>query len=498
MPNEERRPIGHAWLRRELALAVPRPATESYVVAGSRRTEVRGSRIVELYPRQYATDESVASHIRFALRREPVDLAVLVAAFKAKVLLTLASFAAFALFIYPAAVRGDRGTLLEALLLPNPICAPVLSAVAKHELQILYTQIDRDADSRPRFTRHEYRVNPQDYFYPASAIKLAGALLALEKLNQLGIAGVDRHTPVRIDSAYSGQTAVREDPTAPDGLPTIAHYIRKLFAVSDNDAYNRLYEFVGQQRMNEGLWEKGYWDVRLTHRLAMVRSPEENRHTNPLAFYQGDQILYRQPMLVNPHTWRAPAPILKGEGHIQGGALVAAPKDFAGSNYMAMEVLQDLLVAVFFPEELPAERRFDLRPDDYRFLYRAMSMLPRQCPHSQYDPERYYDSYAKFFLFGDRKEPMPESVRIFNKVGLAYGYVTDNAYVVDFERGVEFLLTAVVLVNENGIFNDGVYEYDEVGLPFLAELGRVIYAYELERKRAHRPDLSKWRVNYGP
>ena len=127
-----------------------------------------------------------------------------------------------------------------------------------------------------------------------------------------------------------------------------------------------------------------------------------------------------------------------------------------------------------------------------------MSMLPRECPHPQYDPKKYYDSYVKFFLFGDSKAPMPDSVRIFNKVGLAYGYVTDNAYIVDFERGVEFLLTAVVLVNENGIFNDGAYEYDEVGLPFLAELGRVIYAYELERQRAHRPDLSKWRVNYGP
>ena len=409
-----------------------------------------------------------------------------------------AAVAAFATFIYPAAVRGDGGTLLEALLRSNPICAPGLAAAAKREVQILYTQIDRDSDNRPHFTRHEYRVDPQDYFYPASAIKLAGALLALEKLNQLGIAGVDRHTPVRIDSAYSGQTEVREDPTAPDGLPTIAHYIRKLFAVSDNDAYNRLYEFVGQQRMNEGLWEKGYRDVRLTHRLALARSPEENRHTNPLAFYRGNQVLYQQPMLVNPHTWRAPAPIPKGEGYIQDGELVAAPKDFAGSNYMSVQVLQDLLMATFFPEELPAKRRFNLRPDDYRFLYRAMSMLPRECPHPQYDPEKHYDSYVKFFLFGDNKEPMPDSVRIFNKVGLAYGYVTDNAYVVDFERGVEFLLTAVVLVNENGIFNDGAYEYDEVGLPFLAELGRVIYAYELERKRAHQPDLSKWRVNYGP
>ena len=334
--------------------------------------------------------------------------------------------AVFATFIYPAAIYGDGGTLLEALLRSNPICAPVLAAAAKHEVQILYTQIDRDAANQPHFTHHEYRVNPKTYFYPASTIKLAGALLALEKLNQLSIAGVDRRTPVRIDSASSRQTAVHTDPTAPAGLPTIAHYIRKLFAVSDNDAYNRLYEFVGQQRMNEGLWEKGYRDVRLTHRLAIVRSPEENRHTNPLAFYRGDQVLYRQSMLVNPHTWRAPAPILKGEGHIQDGALVSAPKDFAGSNYMSVEVLQDLLMAVFFPEELPTERRFDLRPDDYRFLYRAMSMLPRECPHPQYDPEKYYDSYVKFFLFGDNKEPMPDSVRIFNKVGLAYGYVADK------------------------------------------------------------------------
>ena len=80
--GKKRHPIGHAWLRRELGLSVPPPAVESYVVAGARRTETHGSRIVELYPRQYATDGSVASHLRFALRHEPVDLGVLAAAFK--------------------------------------------------------------------------------------------------------------------------------------------------------------------------------------------------------------------------------------------------------------------------------------------------------------------------------------------------------------------------------------------------------------------------------
>ena len=81
--SEGGNPTGHAWLSRELNLAVPPPAVESYVVAGARRTEVRGRRIVEQYPRQYATEESIVAHLRFALRHEPIDLGVLVATFKA-------------------------------------------------------------------------------------------------------------------------------------------------------------------------------------------------------------------------------------------------------------------------------------------------------------------------------------------------------------------------------------------------------------------------------
>jgi hypothetical protein len=80
--NDGRQPVGHAWLRRELAPSVPSPAVESYVLAGARRTEVHGPRVVELYPRQYAPDGTVVSHLRFALRHEPLELGVMVAALK--------------------------------------------------------------------------------------------------------------------------------------------------------------------------------------------------------------------------------------------------------------------------------------------------------------------------------------------------------------------------------------------------------------------------------
>lgn len=69
------------WLRATFAPQSPIPYTESYLVAGARRTEVIGSRTVEFYPRSYATGDDIVANLRFALRYEPLDLGVLVATF---------------------------------------------------------------------------------------------------------------------------------------------------------------------------------------------------------------------------------------------------------------------------------------------------------------------------------------------------------------------------------------------------------------------------------
>jgi hypothetical protein len=85
-------------------------------------------------------------------------------------------------------------------------------------------------------------------------------------------------------------------------------------------------------------------------------------------------------------------------------------------------------------------------------------------------------------------EPNPK-IRIFNKYGDSYGYVIDNSYFVDFGNKVEFLLTAVVQSNEDGIYNDNKYEYERICYPFLKKLGQVIYEQELKRKKKHLPRL---------
>ncbi|MEM6841757.1 MAG: serine hydrolase [Bacteroidota bacterium] len=381
---------------------------------------------------------------------------------------------------------------------------PILDSVINHpetfELQIFYTQIDRDSANQASFTSYYYGIDTNNYFYPASTVKMPAAFLALEKLNELNIDGLTKYSTMLTDSAADGQTRVTEDLTSESGIPSVAHYIKKIFLVSDNDAFNRLYEFLGQEYLNDQLHAKGYNQLHIIHRLAIFNTPEQNRRTNPVSFYDNANILYQQNLTESSRDFRVQTQNLrKGVGFMRNDSLINEPKDFSQNNFIAARTLQDMLKAVIFPDAVPKKQQFDLTEDDYQFLYRYMSQLPSETTFPNYaadTTEDYYDSYVKFFLFGDTKESLPKSIRIFNKIGMAYGYLTDNAYVVDFESNTEFLLTAVVYVNKNQILNDGVYEYDEVGIPFLADLGRAIFEYELARERPHLPDLSKYQVTY--
>ena len=91
---------------------------------------------------------------------------------------------------------------------------------------------------------------------------------------------------------------------------------------------------------------------------------------------------------------------------------------------------------------------------------------------------------------------MPASVRVFNKVGWSYGFLTDVSYVVDFNKHIEYMLAATVYVNSDDILNDSKYDYDAIGYPFLYHLGQTIYQYETKRERKHMPDLSAFQIQY--
>ncbi|MGB5458380.1 MAG: serine hydrolase [Eudoraea sp.] len=356
----------------------------------------------------------------------------------------------------------ENNPMALVLASPNTSIRKVIDSVDQYEVQILYTQIDRSDDSIV-LTDYEFQLDDMNYFYPASTVKLPIAVLALEKLNLRDSINRHRRYYIEGDSVEN----------------TFAEDISKILSVSDNHANNRLLEFQGQDDINSRLENKGIHPVRISHRLGIH---SDDVTTKPLILYINDSTTGTSTPIINLE----PLPlnlkrIKKGVGFYENDSLHSEPFDFSYKNYYPVSSQHIVLKRIIFPELFKTNERFNLSEDQREFLLTAMHTLPKD---AGYDPQEYYDGYCKFFIYGDSKENIPEHIKIYNKVGFAYGTLTDCAYITDEKNNVEFMLTATILVNSDGIFNDDKYEYDEIGIPFLAALGREFYDYELKRKKA--------------
>jgi hypothetical protein len=375
----------------------------------------------------------------------------------------------------------------------------VTTAADKYKVQIIFTQINRLKDNKPVLKHHTFHLDTLAYFFPASMVKLPTVLLALEKINDLKIAGLNKFTPMKTQRGYSCQSATSAAEYSKEhGYASIAHYIKDVLVASGNLSYDRLYEFVGQKALNEKLWEKGYTSAQITSRYGSICTRGENRVTNPIIFMQGDTIIYSQPMETNPNTYKKEIKNIQvGKGQVQAdGTIIYEPRDFTFSNSISLKDLHEILIATMLPIALPAQKRFRLTKEDYRFLHRYMSMVPTESKDPSYDRGYYNPCRMKYLVWGSECNTYPDkNIRIFNKVGLAAGFLTDCAYIVDFEAKAEFFLSATIYVSTDNIVG-GNYNYYKVGMPFLKYLGQVLLDLERRRKKKNLPNLDFYKHDY--
>ena len=384
---------------------------------------------------------------------------------------------------------GAPDSLLVDLMKQHPDqFDSLLANPNQYRIQILYTQINRDKYNIPHFKEYSYRLNPNEYFYPASTVKFPLSVLALEKLNNLKVLGLNKSTTAIYDSVTARQETIYNNPYAFDGRQTIEQAIKEVLVVSDNNAANRLYEFLGQDYIHKQLASKGYPDVYIRNRLELGRTPLENRQTQQIHFFDtNDKIIYSQPAQNNTN----PLPyyhVYIGKGYLNNNdSLVNEPLNFSEKNKISLSDLHHILQSVIFPDQTPKKQRFNLNKEDRQFLLQWMHTTPTESIYPTYDSSEYYPAYAKFLMLGSERVSIPSNLKIFSKAGDAYGFLLDNAYIIDTDTKVEFMLSAVIYVNSDGILNDNQYDYRTIGLPFMKNLGNTIYRYELCRKRAYQP-----------
>lgn len=391
-------------------------------------------------------------------------------------------------------------TYLEKLLKTHPDkFAHILNHPQKNQVQILYTQIDRDKNNVPHFKTYSYNLDDHRYFFPASTVKLPTLIFALEKINKLKISGLNKESTMITGADFDKQTAVEKDSTSENGLPSIQHYIKKILLVSGNDAYNRLYEFVGRAEINKRLKDYGLTTSRILNRYAVKDTELTSRHTNPVTFYDNGKMIYNQPGKFDPENYPIElSNLVMGKAYLDSSdRLVNKPFNMTNRNAFSMTDQQEVMKKLIFPEAFPLKEQFQLTPDDYKLIYTYMSKYPTESDYPNYDPKENWSTSAKFLFYGaDSTITAEPNIRIFNKYGDSYGFIIDNSYFVDFKNKVEFLLTAVVQSNDDEIYNDSKYEYKEVCYPFMKNLGQVIYQTELKRKKKYLPDLTKYKMKY--
>lgn len=345
---------------------------------------------------------------------------------------------------------------------------PDLAAMAHrpgYRVQILAQY--RKKGSR-RWQKTSWQLTPGRWFSTASVAKLPMALLACEKIAALGL-GLD----ARI--GFTQAPIGGEWPATEPDFEVFARTLNRIFTISENPPFNRLYDFLGVDAMHARLTALGYPSARLISRMSAPVIDNARTRAGQVQDASGT-VVFGFPERIGTIRGSALAETSTGRGFLSDdGVLIDGPHDFSKANFIALADSQQMLKAIIDPDSVPAAQRWAIPEPMRRELLDIMARMPRQSTDPVYDPSTYYDGYARFFMIGDGKADKPESLHLIGKSGEAYGFLTDVSFITEDGRDRELLLSANIYVNADGIFNDDVYEYESLGYPFLAALGRAVW-----------------------
>ena len=345
----------------------------------------------------------------------------------------------------------------------------ILKNKENHELQIIYTEIKRDKEGEPDFIDFEFQVDENNYFYPASSIKLPIVILTLDKINELRSEGINVSLTSKITLSPLDQEMSL---TQKDSITSFQNLIADIFLVSDNSASNVLIDFVGYNHFNTKMNQAGFNKTYLNHKF----SPDPYYTIDwEIKTMLNDRISSnedRDIVTADDNTLG----LKKGEKKFKDGIVEFGSLDFSQKNRSSIMDMHNIIKRIIFPSKFDDDNAFNLNVEDYDFLRYWMSRYTYEDLGDKFRTDKkYFDSYNKFFIHGSDTVVNNRNIRVYNKLGQAYGTSVDNAYIRNYQDDIEFILTATIYTNKNKTINDNVYEYDETAIPFLAKLSQSLY-----------------------
>ena len=351
----------------------------------------------------------------------------------------------------------------------NDFLKEIIKEKEDYEIQILLTKIDQ-YNSKVDFQEYKYQLDDNKYFYPASTIKLPIVVLTLKKINELRSKGSEITLKSKIILNFKddySELVIR------DSITSFQNLIADVFLVSDNSASNILIDFIGYNYFNHEMENAGFDKTYLNHKFnpdPYVNSTWQisDLDNNIISSINDNQKIIKADEKTNG--------LEKGERRYFKGEILDESLNFSEKNRSSITDMHNLIKYIFYPEIFDSTNTFNLNVEDYDFLRYWMSRFTYEDIGEKFiGDEKFFETYNKFFIHGDEQSVSNEQIRVYNKIGQAYGTSIDNGLIKNYQDNVEFILTATIYTNKNKVINDNLYEYDDLAVPFLAKLSRAIY-----------------------
>lgn len=357
----------------------------------------------------------------------------------------------------------------------------IIDRKKEYRVQIAYTQIDQTSNGEPIKKTYTFDTDKY-YYYAASVVKFPAAVFCLEKFNRLSKYGISLFDSFDINNTACA-SLTNENLWKNKSPQNFSFLLKNLLVISDNNAFNPIYDFVTPIEFAQRFEELNFKHAVICRRFAKC-DMTANSKVNAISFFDAFCNVKMEQLAMNfdfvnsysgrlsPHVGRA----------YLAEKLEKRPFDFSDYNYVSLSDLHRLMQWVIFEDSA----QLKLRSSDFSFLKNTLSEYPRSLGLKDFDETKMPDSYMKYFWRADSNQTViPPRFHLYNKVGQAYGFLTDCMYFKDDENGVEFFLTASIYVNKNETLNDGKYEYSSIGFPFLENIFAAIYNWEVERRMEH-------------
>ena len=351
----------------------------------------------------------------------------------------------------------------------NDFLIEIIKDKQDYEIQVLLTKINQ-YNSQVNFQEYKYQLDDNKYFYPASTIKLPIVVLALKKINELRSKGSEITLKSKIILNYKddySELVIR------DSITSFQNLIADVFLVSDNSASNILIDFIGYNYFNDEMKNAGFDKTYLNHKFnpdPYVNSTWEisDLDNNIISSLNDNQKIIKADDKTNG--------LEKGDRRYFKGEILDESLNFSKKNRSSVTDMHNLIKYIFYPEIFDSTNNFNLNVEDYDFLRYWMSRFTYEDIGEKFiGDENFFETYNKFFIYGDEQSLSNKQIRVYNKIGQAYGTSIDNGLIKNYQDNVEFILTATIYTNKNKVINDNLYEYDDIAVPFLAKLSRAIY-----------------------